>query len=225
MVRREVRMTGQGTSRRGPSGHPARRPLRSRRFSLDTGLRPVSDACSGEPREVPDNEVNAHLGNPGLSETSISTPIGKIARPEDVTPEADLVRHSEIVSMRAAGAVPKREMARRIAPASDFEANQAPATQESRSINPPSSGPVAYDMWRTIFPFHIAAKLPHTQGVIHIVCPFQNQQARVAGGNWVIRIIEGTANPNHTRIGDPSGIDCATDLALNRRSIIIVRIV
>jgi Domain of unknown function (DUF4440) len=26
----------------------------------------VSNACSGEPGEVPDNEVNAHLGNPGL---------------------------------------------------------------------------------------------------------------------------------------------------------------
>ena len=69
MVRREVRETGRGTSRRGPSGrpdgHPACRPLRSRRFSLDTGMRPVSNACSGEPGEVPDNEVNAHLGNPG----------------------------------------------------------------------------------------------------------------------------------------------------------------
>ena len=33
---------------------------------LDTGMRPVSNACSREPGEVPDNEVNAHLGNPGL---------------------------------------------------------------------------------------------------------------------------------------------------------------
>ena len=29
-------------------------------------MRPVSNACSGEPGEVPDDEVNAHLGNPGL---------------------------------------------------------------------------------------------------------------------------------------------------------------
>jgi len=29
----------------------------------------MSNACSGEPGEVPDEEVNAHLGNPGL-ETS-----------------------------------------------------------------------------------------------------------------------------------------------------------
>jgi hypothetical protein len=28
---------------------------------------PVSNACSGEPDEVPDNEVKAHLGNPGLN--------------------------------------------------------------------------------------------------------------------------------------------------------------
>jgi hypothetical protein len=26
----------------------------------------VSNACSGEPGEIPDEEVNAHLGNPGL---------------------------------------------------------------------------------------------------------------------------------------------------------------
>ena len=69
MVRREVRETGRGTSRRGPSvcsdGHPACRPRRSRRFSLDTGMRLVSNASSGEPGEVPGDEVNAHLGNPG----------------------------------------------------------------------------------------------------------------------------------------------------------------
>jgi hypothetical protein len=41
----------------------------SRRFSLITGMRPVSNACSGEPGEVPDEEVNAHLGNPGLTNT------------------------------------------------------------------------------------------------------------------------------------------------------------
>ncbi len=69
MVRREVRETGRGTSRGGRRG--VRSGIRladrseSRRFSLDTGMRPVSNACSGEPGEVPDDEVNAHLGNPG----------------------------------------------------------------------------------------------------------------------------------------------------------------
>ncbi len=69
MVCRKVRATGRGTSRTGPSGrrfrHLACRLPRSRRFSLDPGMRPVSNACSGEPGEVPDDEVNAHLGNPG----------------------------------------------------------------------------------------------------------------------------------------------------------------
>ena len=37
----------------------------SRRFSFDPAMRPVSNACSGEPREVPDAEVNPHRGNPG----------------------------------------------------------------------------------------------------------------------------------------------------------------
>jgi hypothetical protein len=32
---------------------------------LDTGMRPVSNASSRGLGEVPDNEVNAHLGNPG----------------------------------------------------------------------------------------------------------------------------------------------------------------
>jgi hypothetical protein len=32
---------------------------------LDTGMRPVSNACSEGVGEVPDDEVNAHLGNPG----------------------------------------------------------------------------------------------------------------------------------------------------------------
>ena len=45
--------------------HPARRPPRSRHFSLDTGTRRVSNARSGEAGDVPDDEVNAHLGNPG----------------------------------------------------------------------------------------------------------------------------------------------------------------
>ena len=69
MVRRDVRETGRGTSRRRrserPVGHPACRPRRFRHFSLDTGMRRVSNACSGEPGEVPDEEVNAQLGNPG----------------------------------------------------------------------------------------------------------------------------------------------------------------
>lgn len=64
MVCREVRETGRRTSRRGQSGHPACRPRRSYRFFFDAGMRPVSNACSGEPDEVPDREVNAHLGNP-----------------------------------------------------------------------------------------------------------------------------------------------------------------
>jgi hypothetical protein len=61
MVRREVRETGRGTSRRGPSGrsdgHPACRPLRSRRFSLDTGMRLASNASSGEPGEPPSEPI------------------------------------------------------------------------------------------------------------------------------------------------------------------------
>jgi hypothetical protein len=40
------------------------RPRRSRRFFLDAGMRLMSNTCLGEPDEVPDNEVNAHLGNP-----------------------------------------------------------------------------------------------------------------------------------------------------------------
>ena len=69
MVRREVRATGRGTSRSGPSGrsdgHPACRPPQSHRFSLDKRMRSASNACSAEAGEVPDNQVNAHLGNPG----------------------------------------------------------------------------------------------------------------------------------------------------------------
>ena len=33
--------------------------------SLDTGMWRVSKVSSGEPGEAPDNEVNAHPGNPG----------------------------------------------------------------------------------------------------------------------------------------------------------------
>ena len=67
MVRREVGETGRGTSRTGPPGrsveHPACRPLRSRRFFLNTSIRPVSNASSGESGEVPEDVVDAHLGN------------------------------------------------------------------------------------------------------------------------------------------------------------------
>jgi hypothetical protein len=70
MVCREVRKTGRGPRRTGPAGRLIRlqacRPPQIRRFSLDTGTRPVSNACPGESGEVTDVEVNAHLGNPGL---------------------------------------------------------------------------------------------------------------------------------------------------------------
>ena len=69
MVCREASETGRRTSHGGPSRHPdgppACRPRQSRRLLLDPGMRLVSNACSGEPDEVPDNKVNAHLGNPG----------------------------------------------------------------------------------------------------------------------------------------------------------------
>ena len=78
MVRREGSETGRRTSRRGPSGHPdghpACRPRRSRHFILDTGMRPVSNTCLGEPDEVRDNEVNAHLGNPGSVSVRLRKP-------------------------------------------------------------------------------------------------------------------------------------------------------
>ncbi len=64
MVCREVRETGRGTSRTGPSGRPLRhlacRPPHPRRFSLDTGIRLASNRCSGEPGEVPVNEVRSN---------------------------------------------------------------------------------------------------------------------------------------------------------------------
>src|SRR4051794_31791562 len=47
------------------SGWPTARPLRSHRFSLDTGMWPVSNACSGDPGEVADGDGDAHPGNPG----------------------------------------------------------------------------------------------------------------------------------------------------------------
>ncbi len=65
MVCHEVREVGRRTSRRVPSGHPACRPRRCRRSFFDAGMRPVCNACSGEPDEFPDHEVNAHLRYPG----------------------------------------------------------------------------------------------------------------------------------------------------------------
>ena len=35
-------------------------------YPLDTRILPESNTCSGGPNGVPDGEVNAHLGNPGL---------------------------------------------------------------------------------------------------------------------------------------------------------------
>jgi hypothetical protein len=69
MVCSEVGQASRGTNRSGRRG--ARSGIRladrseSRRFSLDTGTRSQSNAYSGEPREDPDEEVNAYLGNPG----------------------------------------------------------------------------------------------------------------------------------------------------------------
>ena len=36
-------------------------------YPLDTGIRPASNTCSGEPGMITDGEVNAHLGNPGYN--------------------------------------------------------------------------------------------------------------------------------------------------------------
>jgi hypothetical protein len=51
-----------GLSTPGSFAAPVAPSLRSRRFFLDPGMRPVYPACSGELGEVPDNEDNAHLG-------------------------------------------------------------------------------------------------------------------------------------------------------------------
>jgi len=47
-----------------PVDHFAGR-MESRGFSLDTGIGPVSNGGSCEPGEVPDDEVNDQMGNPG----------------------------------------------------------------------------------------------------------------------------------------------------------------
>ena len=70
MVRREVRGDVEDRAVRGRSrssmGHRVRRtPRILPTYPLDTGIRPESNTCSGGPGEVPDGEVNAHLGNPG----------------------------------------------------------------------------------------------------------------------------------------------------------------
>ena len=76
MVRREVRGDVEDRAVRGPSGRSDRASgpptAPDSPFSLDTGMRPASNASSAEPGEVPDNEVNAHLGNPGLTLRRIS---------------------------------------------------------------------------------------------------------------------------------------------------------
>jgi hypothetical protein len=69
MVRREVRGRAEGQAEGG---------LRATRtvirlvdlpdptvYPLTRGMRRVCNAYSGEPSEVSDGEVNAHLGNPG----------------------------------------------------------------------------------------------------------------------------------------------------------------
>ncbi len=43
-------------------------------------MRPVSNARSGEPGEVPDNEVNAHLGNSCTDFRPFSTPNAGLIR-------------------------------------------------------------------------------------------------------------------------------------------------
>jgi len=56
---------GQATSatrRPAGTGCSSRKAPEPIRFFLDTGMRPVSNACSGELGEVPHNKVNAHLG-------------------------------------------------------------------------------------------------------------------------------------------------------------------
>jgi hypothetical protein len=69
MACRQVREASRGTNRRGSRGARAGILLadrsESRRISLDTGTWSQSNADSGEPREVPDAEVNLHLGNRG----------------------------------------------------------------------------------------------------------------------------------------------------------------
>ena len=66
-VRSGGRAEGQAEGGRRGARTGIRRVGHSERpvFPLDTGMRRVCKACSGEPGEVPDNEVNAHPGDPG----------------------------------------------------------------------------------------------------------------------------------------------------------------
>src|SRR3954462_2541285 len=62
-------MPGIGPSAVYRGGRSASRPAGRPGFSaypLDRGIRPASNASSGDPSEVADGEVKAHLGNPGL---------------------------------------------------------------------------------------------------------------------------------------------------------------
>ncbi len=38
-------------------------------------MRPMSNVCSGEPGETPDDEVNAHPGNPGGAGERLNLPL------------------------------------------------------------------------------------------------------------------------------------------------------
>ena len=67
-----------GSGRRRPRGvrsgiRPAGRPDLAD-FPLDTGIRPGSNRSSADAGEVPDGEVNAHLGNPG-SRVGVAGPL------------------------------------------------------------------------------------------------------------------------------------------------------
>ncbi len=70
MVRREVRGHVEDRGRQGSikafdraPGPPDVPPCSD--YPLDAGIRPASNTCSGDPGEVAEGEVNAHLGNPG----------------------------------------------------------------------------------------------------------------------------------------------------------------
>jgi hypothetical protein len=69
MVCREVGALAKGRAeggrRRARTGICLCRSPRSRDFSLEMGMRRVSNACSGEPGAIPDEAVNAQLENPG----------------------------------------------------------------------------------------------------------------------------------------------------------------
>ena len=66
MVCHEVRKRGRGPSRGRPSGRLVRlqacRPPQTRRFPMDTGMRPVSNACSRAPGGVPDDRGQRSSG-------------------------------------------------------------------------------------------------------------------------------------------------------------------